>query len=356
MYVSPSEPLPQNSLMPLPTAVVNAANARKLRDFWQSRTGRERVYSTIPTAESLWPISPALAVDAKQRLGQSESARQSVLIGLGLPNTLPDASLIEVQNAAPTVVSLNAPTTTGGLDSTQTGMMPSPAPIPTIGNLWGSAKRTGGNTGNGQRGVTGLLTRNLVGGASGAGKWQGSADLGPGCSPPIPMPTPVPLPAMPSPPPAANPPSPASLPAARPPTYANICWALRNGVVLQSQVPSAVGLKCLQLGYYAGCETTPPNAAAWIAQETAAGNNFPPIAVSDSDLAAIPPAPANLTTLSCAQSWQLGGLSGVALDWGDAGTVQSEGQGGSSLVNTPLLLLLGLGVAFVIWDKKKGRR
>src|SRR5208283_577023 len=139
-YLSSSAPLPQNSLMPPPADQAAASNARLLRDFLQSRHGRERLYSTIPTAASLWNLGPGLAVDANQMLGQSESARESVLIGLGLPQSLQEPTLDEIAAAAPVVVSLNASDTTGGLDATQTGLMPSPAPVQTYGGLWASAK------------------------------------------------------------------------------------------------------------------------------------------------------------------------------------------------------------------------
>ena len=206
-YMPSSAPLPQNSLMPPPQGQVNASNARLMRDFMASRTGRERVYSTIPTAASFFKeVSPALAVDAAQMLGQSESARQSVLIGLGLPSNLQDPSLDQIVAAAPANVSLNAPSTTGGLDQTQSGSMPAAAPVQVIPGLWSSQVIPGlwsspnqNGNGKGQRGVTGIGSRLQIGGRPSKSENQSQFDSGPGCAPPLALP-PQPLPAMPSPP------------------------------------------------------------------------------------------------------------------------------------------------------------
>jgi len=88
--------------------------AARARDFMASRTGRETVYANTPTAASLWREGHGLAVDASQILEQSETSRQSILIGLELPQPLQDAMLMQeatlaqIQASAPVVSSLNA--------------------------------------------------------------------------------------------------------------------------------------------------------------------------------------------------------------------------------------------------------
>lgn len=104
-YVSSSAPLPQNSTMAPPAAEAAASQRRLWQDFEASRRGRERVYANLPTAADLYALSPGLAVDAQRILTQSETARQSVLNGLGLPASLLPVAIVV---SAPTVVSLNA--------------------------------------------------------------------------------------------------------------------------------------------------------------------------------------------------------------------------------------------------------
>lgn len=346
-YMSSSAPLPQNSLMPPPAAKVAASNARIARDFLASRTGRERVYSTLPTAASFWGMGPGLAVDANQMIGQSETARQSVLIGLGLPANLEEPTLDQITTAAPTVVSLNAPDTTGGIDQSQTGLMPAAAPSQTYGGLWASPKNA--DRGRGQRAVVSVVTR------QGRDVRSGPLNLnavGPGCPALSVRMAPQPLPAMPSPPSAPNPPSPASMPQLRPPTYANICWALKNGVVLQSQLDPIVNYTCTQLGYFEGSSCPPPpNTQQFLNQNPSWNRQH--INVSAADLAAIPPAP---SVNSCQSSYALGGMSGVSLDWGDAGMQQTGCCGGA--VSGPVLLGLGIAAvaALLIFDRKRRGR
>ena len=342
-YLASSAPLPQNSLMPPSADEVNRSNARLLRDFMESRTGRERLYSTLPTPDQFWSEGPGLAVDANKIIGDSESARESILIGLGLPTNLEQAALSDIAAAAPTVVSLNAPTTTSGLSTTQSGLMPAAAPVPSVGKLW-SAPGASAGTGNRHTGRTGVKSSLRLGG--GADLWDGN-DPGPGCSASI-LVQAFPLPTIPAPAPAANPPAPASQPALRPPTYSNICWALRNGVVLQAQVSAAVLQACSQLGYAGACPPPAGNDAEWMAQQT----TFPPIALTAAEIAAIPPAPPSIGP--CTSSYQLGGMAGVALNWGDAGLQQPSTQASSGA--WPWILLLGGVAALVIMDRKKGRQ
>ena len=180
MFVSSSAPLPTNSLAVGPPEIDMAARAR---DFMASRTGRERVYANTPTAASLWREGHGLAVDANQILQQSETSRQSILIGLELPQLLQDAMLMQeatlaqIQASAPVVTSLNASAATVSpgttLETSQNGLMPAPAPVQTTGQLWGSGKLP--QTGPGQRGIMGV-TRGPV--KHGHTNLQ---DLGPGC-------------------------------------------------------------------------------------------------------------------------------------------------------------------------------
>lgn len=174
-YVSSSAPLPQNSLMPPPADEVAASNARILANFEASRTGRERVYATLPTAAELWDVSSGLAVDANQRLGESEYARQSVLIGMGLPAELAGGSLAEIQANAPQIVSLNGDNSGGGLANTQNGTMPAPAPVQTIGNLWWSEQQWGNESTEHHRTVKQQL-RGMLG-----TQVLPLHDIGPGC-------------------------------------------------------------------------------------------------------------------------------------------------------------------------------
>ena len=176
-FVSPSAPLPVNSGSPAP-AVIDTAMVARIANA--SRTGRERVYANIPTAASFWDLGPGLAVDASQILPQSEQSRQAVLIGLS-PETVyisDEATLEKIQASAPVVSSLTgSPGDTGGASTSESGLMPAPAPHQTFGHLWASAKLPGGGTGYGQRGViANVVTRPA------RGHFTATPALGPGCS------------------------------------------------------------------------------------------------------------------------------------------------------------------------------
>lgn len=106
------------------------------------------------------------------------------------------------------------------------------------------------------------------------------------------------------------------------PRYNNLCWALRNGAVDQSQFDPDAFLKlqyrCNQLGYTGAC-IPPPNVALYLDQNRRAGT-LPHITVNQSDLDAIPRAP-ELTGRNCAESYRLagmGGFRGMGMTWGDS--------------------------------------
>lgn len=171
-YVSSSAPLPTNSLTPQSGPI----NTDELaRDAEISRSGRERVYANMPTAASFYCENPGLAVDANQRIGESEQSRQAILTGIGVPNAmLPEPTLAQIQASAPRVSSLNgSPTSGAGLDSSQAGLMPAPAPQEVLPGIFGSAKLPGGGTGQGQRGVLGQLRHGAM--------RRNQSNLGPGC-------------------------------------------------------------------------------------------------------------------------------------------------------------------------------
>ena len=146
MFLPNNASLPQNSLNPPTAQEIQATNARLYRNFMASRTGRERVYSTLPTVESFWAEGPGLAVDANQIIPGSELARRSVLNGLsplnGNSNAAATAATVTgtpVLATAPTVLSLNAPTNSLTMPTSNTPsalvyptstIMPEAAPIP----------------------------------------------------------------------------------------------------------------------------------------------------------------------------------------------------------------------------------
>jgi hypothetical protein len=108
-YVSSTAPLPQNSLDPPSQSEQAASYHRLFRDHQASRTGRERVYANIPTAEQLYPVSLGLAVNAAGILNASENGRESILIGVsGLPSISQPETLAQVQAAAPVVVPMDS--------------------------------------------------------------------------------------------------------------------------------------------------------------------------------------------------------------------------------------------------------
>ena len=176
-YVSSSAPLPTNSLTPGPPVI---DMQRIAKDFFDSRTGRERVYANIPTAASLWNLGHALAKDAENILNQSEQSREAVLIGVQPQEFQADQlgqtlTLEQIQASAPLVSSLNgAPSSGAGLGASGSALMPVAAPDVTFG-VYGSTK---GNTGRGQRGVTGVVSRRTH--RQFPQRWN-NQDLGPGC-------------------------------------------------------------------------------------------------------------------------------------------------------------------------------
>lgn len=111
--------------------------------------------------------------------------------------------------------------------------------------------------------------------------------------------------------PAVFTPAVAAIPAAAPavrPRWGNLCFALRHGMVDESQfepgVYAALQLRCSQLGYAGACPP-PREVALYLAHGRAAGT-LPYIAVSDADLAALPPVLSELGT--CPESAAMGGV------------------------------------------------
>lgn len=146
-YYLSTDPIPQNSLMPPPAAEGQAADARRLAIFMDSRTGRERVYANLPTAQDLGQISLPLAVNAQGMISASEVARQTVLNGVGEQDSGGVVSIAEdiaslIANA-PQVLSLNgssaiapAQANTGAASPGNTTVyptMPVRAPNPGVG-------------------------------------------------------------------------------------------------------------------------------------------------------------------------------------------------------------------------------
>jgi len=323
-YMSSSAPLPQNSLMPPPADEVRASNARILQSFLASRTGRERLYANIPTAAELWEVSPGLAVDANQRLGESEYARQSILVGLGLPSDLSGASLAQVRSNAPQVVSLNgAVTTAGGLDTTQNGLMPAPAPVPTVGGLWASKQLPNESTKTWYS--TESKKRNLQGMAS---PQNVSFDnVGPGCRPVTFFSTgSQPVTTLPVPIPASNPPSPQSVTADR----TQNCAFSRCTVHM---VPSPTA------NY--------PRHATVIDDPTSSG---PTVQFEDASYAPPYYAALGITVVGS-------GLSGFAPTWGDAWAGEGELASGGSGLSVWLVMAAAAGaVGLAGWFDKRRRR
>jgi len=147
------------------------------------------------------------------------------------------------------------------------------------------------------------------------------------------------------------------------PKYSNLCWALRNGAVDQSQFdPSqfqALQYRCTQLGYAGAC-IPPPNVALWLDQQRRAGT-LPHISVSDTDLDGIPQAP-DLTAVTCPQSWSMGGMTGyrrgMGAAWGDAGSVPQGGGWSAPSVSgkwAALLFFGALGVGLYVMAGSNGR-
>jgi hypothetical protein len=143
------------------------------------------------------------------------------------------------------------------------------------------------------------------------------------------------------------------------PQWTNLCWAMRNGAVLQSQFTSADYLNldwaCNQKGYVGACPP-PPDVEQYLIQ-----GNLPMIPVSQATIDAIPNAP-DLTDVACPQSYVMAGLSGIAPAWGSYSR-QSQSSGGSidwlaTICSHPVAAILisaGVGWALTQMMAKKGR-
>lgn len=200
-YLSSFAPLPQNSLDPVPPDKAAAWYQARMRDFMFSRTGRERVYSNIPTAESFFDQWPGLAVDAAQIIPQSETARESLLYGLSYSDSESDTL-----SAAPVFTSLNGDPLSQDLGTSTDLLVPNAAPVQLPNGLWDSSHFTGSES---SHPVTTLKN----------GKMSGTHSRVSGCvgCPVIPVRAPVqavPLPPNPS--SSPNPPSPAPVSVPRP--------------------------------------------------------------------------------------------------------------------------------------------
>lgn len=152
----------------------------------------------------------------------------------------------------------------------------------------------------------------------------------------------------------------AAVSTAAPPHWSNLCWALRNGAVDQSQfTPSefaALQYRCTQQGYHGAC-VPPPNTQAYLTAGRAAGN-LPHIPVGPEVLAAIPQAPDQ--QMDCGQSYVMAGLTGYAPPWSDAfvteNAVQNNQGGVMGWIQSHLWLSLAVVGAGVLVASGKGRR
>ena len=163
-------------------------------------------------------------------------------------------------------------------------------------------------------------------------------------------------------------PVPVSVPqTASAPKYKNLCWALRNGAVDQSQFDpaefQALQYRCSQLGYAGAC-IPPANIALWLDQQRRAGT-LPHISVPQSVLDSIEPAPV-LTAVNCPTSYQMGGMAayrrrkGMGAAWGDAGSVPTSAgwPGASSGMSSgwgALLFFGAIGVGLYLMGGQRGR-
>lgn len=157
-------------------------------------------------------------------------------------------------------------------------------------------------------------------------------------------------------------PDPITLPAPDAPLVAphwnNLCWALRNGSVDQSQFDPAeymaLSYRCTQLGYAGAC-VAPPLVALYLDRARRAGT-LPHISVRASDLDSIPQAP-DLTGVNCPTSWSLGGMAGyrggrrgMGSPWGDSGSMPCNWNTGAaaapgvSMKTVGLLALAAVGL------------
>ena len=146
MLLPSNASLPQNSLDPPTAREIADTNRRLYQNFMASRTGREAAYSTLPSVESFWDEGAGLAKDVQYIVPASEMARRSVLNGLSPLGTANNATArahtssgMGVMVTAPTVLSLNAPSTSQSIAtlstpspvvSPQQTIMPEAAPVP----------------------------------------------------------------------------------------------------------------------------------------------------------------------------------------------------------------------------------
>lgn len=306
MFLPSTAPLPNNSLTPLPQSWADERNARV--GLLTLLTNRARAITDCyaPPSSFLEDAGPIVAA----RVAQAQANASTTAIASGTMDGTPAAQSsgnISSRVAPPVVLPLNQISlgTPGGVSiPADTSCRPQ---------------------------------RSFI---------QSSA-------PPIPQPVMM----MPKPAPAAASVNVQPSPPLAPPHWVNLCWAMRNGAVLQSQFSPADYLSldwaCSQKGYTGAC--IPPGPVEGYLQQ----GNLPMIPVSQAIIDAIPQAP-DLTGVSCPQSWVMGGLSGIAPPWGS----YSRGtptQGSFDLLTAiqqypwAAALVVGLG-AWGLSKMGKGRR
>lgn len=295
MLLSSSAPLPNNTLTPIPQAWLDAGNARIGMLTLLANRAKSITDCYAPASSFIESSGPVVAA----------SVAQVQALASGDASAVPSAGESQSNVPPPVVLSLN--------------------PI--------SLGTPGGG---------------MVAARSACSKRRAASPQ----QPQMMMPQPAPA-VLPAPTPQPIPPSTqSSYPA---PQWTNLCWAMRNGAVLQSQFApgdyNALDWACSQKGYVGACPP-PPDVEAYLLQ-----GSLPQIPVSQAVIDAIPNAPP-LGGVSCPQSYVMAGLSGIAPPWGSY--ARSAGDGGdllSVIRHNPVVALLAVGVG--LWGLSqagKGRR
>jgi hypothetical protein len=315
MLVSSSAPLPNNSLTPLPQAWADARNARMGMLTLLANRAKSITDCYAPASSFVADAGPIFAAQVAQTQANIPNATIASGAMDGTPNA-PSSGDTSSRVPAPVVLPLNAVA---------------------LGTVGGSMMPAESSCHPGRRAV--IPQPRMM----------------------MPQPAPAviaPQPAAPAPPDTQSsyPPSPAQVMAA--PAWKNLCWAMRNGAVLQSQFTAAdymnLDFTCSQKGYAGACP--PPGAVEGYLLQP----NLPMIPVSQTILDAIPQAP-DLTGVGCPQSYVMGGLAGIAPRWGSYSR-RAQDSGGSidwlaTICSHPLAAILisaavGWGLTQIT---KKGR-
>ncbi len=303
-YLPSTAPLPNNSLTPIPQSVVDRRNA-KIGLLGLLTTRARSITDCYAPAVSFIPSS-GLNVAAQVAQAQANISADTIASG----------------------------TDYGTPSAPSSGNLPSSSPAPVVLPL-------------------NQISYGIPGGASIPA--TSSCDRNPRQTMAAAIPQPQMM--MPQPAPAilpAPPPTPQQVMAA--PGWKNLCWALRNGAVLQGQfAPSdymALDMACGQKGYVGSCPP-PPDVEQYLAQ-----GNLPTIPVSQAMIDAIPQAP-DLTGVACPQSYVMAGLSGYAPPWGTY--LQGPGAGSidwlATLRSNPIaLLVIAAAGVWGLSQMGKGRR